>query len=297
MRRYARLKRAGSRMAYRTKNRKAERGEIELLRGLVTLANQLQSSLELDDIVRVIATALSETFGFREAAVYLAEPDGDTFRVHATVGEHPEYDREQFDLPAPHRIWDELFQAKYQMGASYFVDHRQHAWPAEQLHYLPPLDLGSRRADEWRQDDDLLVPLYDRKHELMGVLDLYDPADRGLPTLDVVKSLEVLATHAAVAMENARQYQQLESARGRLEAQLALRHALLDVSAALPSTLGERELFAHIAALLREIIDYDAMEIRLVDEEARELYLRLRQRRGRRADVQMARPTGVGVSG
>ena len=61
----------GSRMAFRPKNRKAERGEIELLRGLVTLANQLQSSLELDAIVHVIATALSETFGFREASVYL----------------------------------------------------------------------------------------------------------------------------------------------------------------------------------------------------------------------------------
>ena len=72
-------------MAFPARNRKAERGEIELLRGLVTLANQLQSSLELDAIVHVIATALSETFGFREATVYLAEPDGDSFRVHATV--------------------------------------------------------------------------------------------------------------------------------------------------------------------------------------------------------------------
>ena len=44
----------------------------------------------------------------------------------------------------------------------------------------------------------------------MGVLDLYDPADRGLPTLELVKSLEVFATHAAVAIENARQYEQLE---------------------------------------------------------------------------------------
>ncbi len=39
-------------MAFRAKDRKAERGEIELLRGLVTLANQLQSSLELEAIVQ-----------------------------------------------------------------------------------------------------------------------------------------------------------------------------------------------------------------------------------------------------
>jgi len=284
-------------MALRAKNRKAERGEIELLRGLVTLANQLQSSLELDDIVRVIATALSETFGFREAAVYLAEPDGDTFRVHATVGEHPDYDRELFHRPVPRRIWDELFQARYQIGSSYFVDQRRHEWTEEQLHYLPPLDLGPRREDEWAMNDDLLVPLYDKKHELMGVLDLYDPVDRGLPTLDVVKSLEVFATHAAVAIENARQYQQLESARGQLEAQLALRHVLLDLSAALLATLGERELFTQIAALLREIVDYDDMEIRLVDEDARELYCGYAGDEDAEQMASWRAPLDVGVSG
>ena len=330
-------------MASRGRNRKAERGEIELLRGLVTLANQLQSSLELDAIVHVIATALSETFGFREATVYLAEPDGDTFRVHATVGEQPEHDRELFHRPVPRRIWDELFQVRYQMGSSYFVDHRQHTWTEEQLHYLPSLDLGSRRADEWHQDDDLLVPLYDKQHELMGVLDLYNPVDRrhdlpppdlgprregewsendallvplydkrhelmgvldlcdpiarSLPTLDVVKSLEVFATHAAVAIENARQYQQLESARGQLEAQLALRHVLLDLSAALLSTLGERELFAQSAALLREIVDYDAMEIRLVDEEARELYCGYASDEDVELMSSWRAPLDVGVSG
>ena len=259
-------------MAFRVKNRKAERGELELLRGLVRLANQLQSSLELDAIVHVIATALSDTFGFREATVYLREPGGDAFRVHATVGEYPDYDRELFNRPIPQRIWDELFLEKHQIGSSYFIDHRRHEWTEEQIYYLPELDLGVRVDGEWAQSDDLMVPLYDQKRELMGVLDLYDPADRQIPTLELVKSLEVFATHAAVAVENARQYQQLELATTALEAQLDLRRAVIDVSAALLSTLDERELFAQIAALLKEIVDYDAMEIRLVDEAKQELY-------------------------
>ena len=259
-------------MAFRSKNRNTERGEVELLRGLVRLANQMQSNLELDAIVHVIATALSETFGFCEATVYLAEPDGTTFRVHATVGRHPEVDRELFSYSVPRRIWDELFLEKYQMGSSYFVDHRRHVWTDEQNHYLPSLDLGRRGADEWDRDDDLLVPLFNKKHELMGVLDLYDPEDRALPTLELVKSLEVFATHAAVAIENARQYEQLEHATAALETQLALRHALLDLSAALLSTLDQHELFAQVAALLKEMVDYDGMEIRLVDEGAGELF-------------------------
>ncbi len=260
-------------MAFRVKNRgRSERGEVELLRGLIRLANQLQSSLELDAIVHVIAMALSDTFGFREASVYLAEACSGQFHVRATVGEHPEYDRELFKRPVPRRIWDELFLEKYQIGSSYFIDHRQHEWTEEQLHYLPELDLGPRSSGEWHRGDDLLVPLYDKKRELMGVLDLYDPADRALPTLELVKSLEVFSTHAAVAIENARQYEQLEHTTAALKVQLDLRHAMIEASAALLSTLDERTLLGQIATLLKEIIDYDAMEVRLVDDEASELY-------------------------
>jgi diguanylate cyclase (GGDEF)-like protein len=258
-------------VAFRTRN-KSDRGEVELLRGLVKLANQLQSSLELDAIVHVIATALSETFGFREATVYLVNNDDKLFHAHATVGEFPDFDHEVFERPIPRHIWAQLFQERYQIGSSYFVDHKTHVWTEEQLHYLPPLDLGRREAGEWHPDDDLLVPLLDKNRGLMGVLDLYDPADRGLPTLDLVKSLEVFATHAAVAIENARQYEQLERATTALEGQLGLRHALLDLSSALLSTLDERQVFARIAAMLKEIIDYDAMEVRLVDDTANELY-------------------------
>ncbi len=258
-------------MAFRSKS-KSERGEVELLRGLVKLANQLQSSLELDAIVHVIATALSETFGFREATVYLVDEDGALFRARATVGEFPEYDQELFNRPVPRHIWDQLFQERYQIGSSYFIDHHTHAWTEEQLYYLPPLDLGRRGSGEWNQDDDLFVPLFDKNRDLMGVLDLYDPADRALPTLQLVKSLEVFATHAAVAIENARQYERLGRATAALESQLSLRHALLELSAALLSTLDERQVFARIAALLKDIVDYDAMEVRLVDEAAGELY-------------------------
>ena len=49
------------------------------------------------------------------------------------------------------------------------------------------------------------------------------------------------STHAAVAIENARQYEQLEHTTAALEAQLDLRHAMIEASAALLSTLDERD--------------------------------------------------------
>lgn len=259
-------------MSFRANGRKTDSGELELLRGLMTLANQLQSSLELGAVVHVIAMALSETFGFREATVYLHDTATDTYRVHATVGEHPEYDRELFQRRLPSAIWRELFREEYRMGSAYFVDERRHEWTKEQLHYLPPLDIGPRAQSEWQPNDDLFVPLLDKRRELMGVLDLYDPIDRALPTQELVTSLGAFATHAAIAIENARQYEQLEDTRAKLEAQLHLRYRLLDLSGALLSTLDQRQLFEEIATALKDIVDHDALEIRLVDEAEHSLY-------------------------
>ena len=285
-------------MAFRTRHQKADHREVELLRRLVTLANQLQSSLALDAVVGVIVSAAGNIFGYREAALYLLDPDGETFRVHATLGEHPDYDGLLFERPLPRRVLDQLFLPRYQIGSSYFVDSRLHEWTEEQEHFLSPLDLGERRDDEWNAQDELFVPLFDKRRQITGVLDLYDPADRALPTLDLVKSLEVFATHAAVAVENARQFRELEGATTQLAGQLELRHALIDLSAALLTTLDQQELFAQIAALLKDFVDYDAMEIRLVDDQAQELYCGFTSDSGEAEQMASWRaPLDVGVSG
>lgn len=259
-------------MPFRTKSRKAERGEVELLRSLIRLANQLQSSLELEAIVHVIATALSETFGFREAAVYLVDPESGEYRARATVGRDPDYDRELFRRPIPPRVIEELCLERYQIGSSFFIDHHEHLWTDEQSYFMPSIDLGTRREGEWHRDDSLLVPLFGKDRTVIGLLDLYDPEDHQLPNLELVKSLEVFATHAAVAIENARQYQELERASLELGAQLDLRHAVLELSTILLATLDQQEVFRQISSLLREMVAYDGMEVRLVDEEAGELY-------------------------
>jgi diguanylate cyclase (GGDEF)-like protein len=283
-------------MAFRTRHRKTDRSEVELLRSLVALANELQSSLELSDIVSVIVTAVGKTFGFREAAMYLAEPDGQSFRVHATRGQNPEYDNVLFDRPLPRSVLDQLFIPRYQVGTCYFVD-ATHEWTEEQQYYLPPMDLGPRQPHEWQSDDELFVPLFDKRREIMGVLDLYDPEDRQVPSLDLVKSLEVFAAHAAVAIENARQYKELEDATAQLAAQLELRHGLMELSAALLTTLDETELFSRIAALLKDFVDYDAMEIRLVDEVKHELYCGFASDQDLEQMASWRAPLDVGVSG
>jgi len=279
------------------KNRKSERGELELLRGLIKLANDLQSSLDLHEVVRVIVTAVSETFGFREATLYLREPGSEAFRALGTVSENPEYDELVFARPVPQNIWDQLLLEKYQMGSSFFIDHRRHEWTQEQLHYLPSLDLGPRRDDEFHADDALLLPLFDKRQCLIGVLDLYDPVDRAKPALELVKSLDVFAAHAAMAVENARQWEELEKTSAELQRQLALWHDLHDLSTVLLSTLDQESVLPQVTTMLKGIVDFDTMDIRLVDEARNELVPIYARDENADEILDFSSPLDVGVTG
>jgi diguanylate cyclase (GGDEF)-like protein len=284
-------------MPLRRKHRTVDRGEVDILRALVRLANQLQSSLELDAVVRVVATAAAETFGFREATVYIRDSQSMLFRAHATLGLHPAVDERIMSTPVPEHIFEELFDDRFGIGSSYFLDHRRHTWTEEQQECLPPIDLGWRREGEWHSDDRLFVPLFDPDRRLMGVLDLFDPADKGLPTLDLVKPLEVFATHAAVAIENARQYERLQRTSRELGAQVDLRHELLRLSDALLSTLDEHAVFEQITAMLKSIVDFDTMDIRLVDEAAGELVAIYARDENAEQMLEFRQSLGVGVAG
>jgi diguanylate cyclase (GGDEF)-like protein len=284
-------------VVFGAKNRKSERGELELLRSLIKLANELQSSLDLHEVVRVIVTAVSETFGFREATLYLVEPGGDEFKALGTVSERPGSDEVVFERPVPRRIWQELLLEKFQMGSSFYVDHRRHEWTEEQQYYLPSLDLGHRRDDEFHADDALFLPLFDKRHELIGVLDLYDPVDRAEPSLELIKSLDVFAAHAAMAIENARQWEQLEKTSAELERQLTRWHDLHELSTVLLSTLDQESVLPQITTMLKGIVEYDTMDIRLVDETRGELVPIYARDENSEQVLEFTSPLEVGVTG
>ena len=89
---------------------------------------------------------MAETFGFREATVFIREPNGDDFRAHATVGQDPIIDRRVLETIIPGEVFAALFQERFQIGDSYFIDHRQYDMGRREVEkYFPAPDLGPRR--------------------------------------------------------------------------------------------------------------------------------------------------------
>ena len=115
----------------------------------------------------------------------------------------------------------------------------------------------------------ILVPL-SVGDEVFGVMTMDRLGGRTFAEREL-EPARLFANLAAIAIRNARQYDELETTSAQLESQLALQHELMDLSTLLLSSLDQREVFSRITTMLKDIVDYDAMDIRMLDEATREL--------------------------
>lgn len=244
------------------KERKSERGEVELLRALLKLANQLQANLDLDAVVRTVATAASETLGFGEAAVLVRE-SGDQLRTHAAVGGEGALDLQSLSAAVPVAAVEGLLCERHKIGSAYFVPGGHRDWEHSDLSLLAARGPGGQSA--WRRGDTLLVPLRDQHRRLIGLIRLGSPLDGGRPSLETVSLLGIFATHAAVAIENAWEHSELTQMKGELEDQLRIRHDLAEMTRTLLSKLDQQAVFDEISRVLGELMPYDSMAIALID--------------------------------
>jgi GAF domain-containing protein len=160
---------------------------------------------------------------------------------------------------------------EFRMGSSYLRLRRRAPASPEEQRLLLFTDLGARGADEWQTGDSLVVPLLARDGRTLGALDVYDPVDRRLPTMESVRVVEIFANQAAIAIENAQQYAALEVQELRLERQLQSQQDLLRVSESVLATLDEKVVFESIADKLRLLVEYDTLAISKVDWQARRI--------------------------
>ncbi|MGB9723458.1 MAG: response regulator, partial [Chloroflexia bacterium] len=102
------------------------------------------------------------------------------------------------------RYFDERFRA----GRCYLVRHDS-GLPLPPHGYRPLLRPRRTGPDAWHPDDILLVPLFGRRGELIGVISVDDPADGRLPQPESLYALEIFAHQATQAIENVQLYSEL----------------------------------------------------------------------------------------
>jgi sigma-B regulation protein RsbU (phosphoserine phosphatase) len=124
--------------------------------------------------------------------------------------------------------------------------------------------------------------------KLVGVIDLQSTRVNAFTEYDRAL-LRLLAARVGIAIDNARLYRRVERQNRTLK-------TLTNISREFSSILDLNELLGKIASTMRELIDYDAFSILLVDPLAKALRHRFSMRYDQRVDIDNV-PLGKGITG
>ncbi len=212
------------------------------LEAIVALGAELRSVRGIDEVAQVAASAVERTLAFRETALYLYDASEDVFRTAVAIGSHPEYDAVVRDRRIPPGVLRGVLREESRRGNVYFIDHNDYTWTEEELFYFPPGPVPEGGPGAFHADDALFAPLYDHAGRLIGMFDLYDPADGRVPNEETLQMLEVFANVTASALENAAYGAELE---------------LLAVTDGLTGLFNHRHLQETLAAEVERALRYD----------------------------------------
>ena len=259
----ARLYETQSRLAAELRERSA------MTETLLRMGNDVRTTFDVDEVIEKVGRSVINALGFREVAIYLHDEVSGRFVTRVALGGAPELNDHLLSTPLPSEAFDEFLRPEHRIGNCFFCRQSTMAVAPDGCPF-GATELGPRPDGEWQTGDALFVPLYSRGR-LLGVLDVYDPEDHRLPTLESVRNLEVFANQAAIAIDNALQYEALHVQERRLERQLQSQQDLLRVSESILATLDEKVVFETIGDKLNLLVEFDTLAISKVDWQARRI--------------------------
>ncbi len=229
----------------------------ELVVTLFELGREITSVLDLDELLEKIPLLIARITKFQAFAVYLLDPKRAELTIGYSVG-YPEDVAQTLRVKVGHG----LVGTAVADGTPLLVND-VHADPR----YVEAVP-GSKA--------ELVVPLR-RKGRVIGALNLLSDAVGQFTETDEAV-LRQFAAHVAVAIENARLFEHEREYTGTLE-------TLSEIAREFGSILQLDELLTKIANLARRLIDYRTFGILLLNDETRELEMKVAVRYGDKITV------------
>ena len=240
--------------------------EHEIVKTLFDLGRQVTAVLDLDELLAKIPILIARLISFEALAVYLLDERRSELRAAYTVGYPPS------DHPPRLAIGDGIIGAAVASQQPLVVN-----------------DLGSDpRYVEFvpGMASEIVVPLL-HKSKPIGALNLLSRGANHFGRNDVVV-LRQIAAHVAIALVNARLYEQ-----SRLDAEAL--ETLAEIGREVASVLDLDQLFARIAQLTKRVIDYRTFGILLLNDDG-ELEIKIALHFGEKRDLPIVR-LGEGIVG
>jgi len=241
----------------------------EVLATLAEIGEQVNASLDLDEVLAKAAVLIKKHIDYELFGVLMVDGDGAYLKHRFAIG-YPPGLAENLRIPIGQGITGTAARTGHPVRVSDV---------SQDPRYINAID--SVRSE-------LAVPLIFRG-KIVGVLDIQS---RHLDyfTKDQQNILAVLANRLAIAIENARLFQQV-----RTQAETLL--VLNEVSREISSILDVEELLRRAAELVKRVIDYQILSLMLFDEQQQIFRHRIDVKHGQRVQGKLRVAVTEGLVG
>ncbi len=187
------------------------------IKELLRLGSLLRVESGLSEVLQHVVASMSACSGFRMLVVNLVQENDAYVRPLAFTGLSEEQQHFIIENPVSLEQLQRLMHPTFLISQSYFIPfQQQHLF--QDIASLVSLSQETYIEGRWHPQDELLIPLFSpRDSKLLGFFSLDDPADGKRPTLEGIEVIELFANQAAIAIDNARIFQEREAERLLLE--------------------------------------------------------------------------------
>jgi len=235
----------------------------ESLVAILKIIKAIPGKLSIEEICKISIDLIHDHIGFEIILINILDPGRKLFFRTAQKGIPTKKFEEMVNRPVPPEHYNELMQDKFKIGNSYIIRwwHEDAELP-EDNSYTPRSD----EETEWNSKDILLVPMYDRNDELVGMISVDKPPDGKVPDKNSLAALEIIAARTSQAIEESRIYEQTERRLTQME-------LLYDTSTRAAAIENENKFLKNICEKLRMRFNYLWVGILLLDTSSEALYV------------------------
>gem|GEM_PF-986179 len=193
-----------------TERKQIEEKYTEQLKSLIKLGNQMRMELNLEALLQDICNTIVETQGWRQVILSLRDYNAGTAQTVAMAGYDEKTKKKTMSKPPVLiKTAEKFLREEFKISRSYYIDHLH--WK-EMQRYSADLVITSvkdLKPEGWHEKDILLIPIQG-KENILGFISPDNPVDGKRPPKESIQALEIFADQTAVAIENARLYEQAQ---------------------------------------------------------------------------------------
>jgi diguanylate cyclase (GGDEF)-like protein len=176
------------------------------LEQLLEVSSTLTAAQSTDAILRTVCRGIHSALGFQKVSIELVEPE--TGLLHSRAAAGWEADDPAVLRPLPFDPVRELFDPAFEVSGCYLLPNDEARKRIDESHVKYSSQNNGRGPHAWNHHW-LLVPLYDRDGEAIGLIWADEPDDRLLPAADRLQALRVFANQATTALLAAEQFERM----------------------------------------------------------------------------------------